>query len=69
MLEIKSLGKTYGTGEKATRAIGDVSFVGRGRRVRLRRRAVRLRQDDAAEVHRRAAAADATARCCCAAAA
>jgi len=26
MLEIKSLGKTYGTGERATHAIGDVSF-------------------------------------------
>jgi NitT/TauT family transport system ATP-binding protein len=26
MLEIKGLGKTYGTGEKATHAIGDVSF-------------------------------------------
>jgi NitT/TauT family transport system ATP-binding protein len=31
MLEIKSLGKTYGSGEKATHAIGDVSFsVGEG---------------------------------------
>jgi NitT/TauT family transport system ATP-binding protein len=31
MLEIKGLGKTYGTGEKATHAIGDVSFsVGEG---------------------------------------
>jgi NitT/TauT family transport system ATP-binding protein len=27
MLEIRSLGKTYGTGEKATHAIGDVSFT------------------------------------------
>jgi NitT/TauT family transport system ATP-binding protein len=27
MLEIKNLGKTYGTGEKATHAIGDVSFT------------------------------------------
>src|SRR6185295_3414360 len=27
MLEIKSLSKTYGSGEKATRAIGDVSFA------------------------------------------
>jgi NitT/TauT family transport system ATP-binding protein len=27
MLEIRSLGKTYGTGAKATHAIGDVSFV------------------------------------------
>ena len=26
MLEIKSLGKTYGTGQKETRAIQDVSF-------------------------------------------
>ena len=26
MLEIKGLGKTYGTGEKATHAVGDVSF-------------------------------------------
>jgi NitT/TauT family transport system ATP-binding protein len=31
MLEIKGLGKTYGSGEKATHAIGDVSFsVGEG---------------------------------------
>jgi NitT/TauT family transport system ATP-binding protein len=31
MLEIKGLGKTYGTGEKATHAVGDVSFsVGEG---------------------------------------
>ncbi len=31
MLEIKGLGKTYGTGQKATHAIGDVSFlVGEG---------------------------------------
>ena len=27
MLEIRSLGKTYGTGAKATHAIGDVSFT------------------------------------------
>jgi len=27
MLEIKSLGKTYGSGDKATRAIGNVSFT------------------------------------------
>ena len=27
MLEIKELGKTYGIGEKATHAIGDVSFA------------------------------------------
>src|SRR3954449_12348955 len=27
MLEIRSLGKTYGTGVKATHAIGDVSFT------------------------------------------
>jgi NitT/TauT family transport system ATP-binding protein len=27
MLEIKGLGKTYGTGEKATHAVGDVSFT------------------------------------------
>ena len=39
MLEIKSLGKTYGSGEKATHAIGDVSFAVEDRRVRLRRRA------------------------------
>ncbi len=26
VLEIKKVGKTYGTGAKATRAIGDVSF-------------------------------------------
>ena len=57
MLEIKHLGKTYGTGEKATQAIGDVSFDGRGPRVRLRRRPVRLRQDDAAQVHRAACCA------------
>ena len=50
--------KTYGAGEKATQAIGDVSFTVEDRRVRLRRRPVGLRQDDAAEVHRRPAAAD-----------
>src|SRR5216684_872506 len=27
MLEIKGLGKTYGSGEKATHAVGDVSFA------------------------------------------
>ena len=27
MLEIKSLSKTYGSGDKATRAIGNVSFT------------------------------------------
>ena len=30
MLEIKGLGKTYGEGEKATHAIGDVSLDRRG---------------------------------------
>ena len=67
MLEIKHLGKTYGTGAKATHAVGDVSFAVDDGRVRLRRRAVRLRQDDAAEVHRRACCGRRAARCCCAA--
>src|SRR4029079_213111 len=33
MLEIKSLSKTYGSGEKATRAIGNVSFAVEDREV------------------------------------
>ena len=57
MLRVEHLKKSYG----AVEAIADVSFeVARGR-VRVRRRAVGLRQDDAAEVHQRAAGADAVA--------
>ena len=50
----RSLGKVYGSGEQATHAIGDVSFSVAERRVRLRRRPLGLRQDDAAQVRRRA---------------
>ena len=58
LLEIDGLGKTYGEGDDATHAIGDVSLLARRARVRVRGRAVGLRQDDAAEVHVGPARAD-----------
>ena len=58
MLEIRDSRKTYGYGERGHEAHPDVTFSVADGRVRLRRRALRLRQDDAAEVHRGAARAD-----------
>ena len=50
VLEVKSLSKTYGEGPNAVRAIDELSFSVERRRVRLHRRAFRLREDDSAEV-------------------
>ena len=51
MLEIRDVGKTYGSGEKATRGAPSRHLHGRRGRVRLCRRPVRLRQDDSHQVH------------------
>ena len=63
MLRVEHLKKTYGEGDDAVEAIGDLDFEVGEKRVRLRRRPVGLRQDDAAQVHVRAAGAHRAARC------
>ena len=51
MLQVEHLKQDLRQRADATQAIADVSFEVDGGRVRLRRRPVGLRQDDAAEVH------------------
>ena len=69
LLEIDGLGKTYGEGESATHAIGDVSFSLDEREFVCVVGPVGVRQDDAAEVHVGPARRRRAARCCCAASA
>ena len=65
MLEIKSLSKTYGSGEKATLAIGDLTFAVRTGEFVVHRRAL------PAAARRRCSSASPAccgrpaARCCC----
>ena len=58
MLEVSQLGKTYGEGDERHARDRLDQLRDRGEGVRLRRRPVRLRQDDAAEVHVRPARAE-----------